>query len=173
MKKFLCVPLLLIPLALHAASGAKSPDEVTALLRGEVGEHDIAIFFTNEFGFTQGGSDIRLTFEFPFDRDAWEITQTLLLSYSGNLLNAKQARVSFDVSPLKHADGDVVDTSISLSSEGDHISIDGESFLLDVPAGYQHDVNFGKLHITVRKRAGQKLAAGSYDGSIVVNMNAI
>ena len=73
---------------------------------------------------------------------------------------------------LKHDDDNVVDTSISLTSEGDNISVDGDSFVLDVPAGYQNSVNFGMLSITVKKGEGQKLAAGSYNGSVVVNMNA-
>lgn len=173
MRKLLIVPMLLLPLALHAAvTSSDLPDAVTARLNGTIAEDDISIAFTDESGITEKGNDINLVFDFPVDQDAWEITHTLLLSYSGNLMNAKSARVSFDVSPLKHDDDNVVDTSISLTSEGDNISVDGDSFVLDVPAGYQNSVNFGMLSITVKKGEGQKLAAGSYNGSVVVNMNA-
>ncbi len=173
MRNALIIPMLMIPMALHAAvTSANLPDAVTARLNGTIVEDDISISFTDEAGVTENGNDINLVFDFPVDQDSWEITHTLLLSYSGNLMNAKSARISFDVSPLKHDDDNVVDTSISLASEGDNISVDGDSFVLEVPAGYQNGVAFGTLSITVKKDEDQKLTAGSYNGSVVVNMNA-
>lgn len=175
MKRMLA-SLLMVLVASVAVFAADTtlPGAVTAKLEGDVPEESTTLSFIDEQGKVQEGQNINLTFNFPVDRDEWELSQTLVVAYSSNLASPRHGVVSFDVYPMKHDDEHVIPTSATVEAiEGSGASTDGEELRIDFPTGRSNRVRCAKLTITVTKVADQKLVSGSYDGQLAINMNEI
>jgi hypothetical protein len=170
MKRFGLLPLFLLSAGLLFGAQIDLPNSLSATLEDSVSVLDVVISLDNEDGMKQDGNITTLEFDFPVDKDEWEISRSVGFTYTSNLLVGKVGVLSFNLTPLHYDEDNVVDTSLKLETENQNVSIVDGSFHIAFAKGYQGDIPLGTLIITAKKPASQKLAAGEYAGSISVNL---
>lgn len=168
MKKELLIIFLIALLFPFSVTAAQEPSKGQAVVKmtGYIDPDDLTIIVTDEQGNSLSTDNPSLRFDFPAE-ESWVVSQSVLFSYSSNMMNTRRGRLSFQLDTMSGGDAHQLAVSFELASADCHnVRIEnGDTFVMTFLPGQQRERAIGSLTIRISKQAEDIFSAGTYSGA--------